>query len=147
MVMKKLILVAIIILGTVAYVGADEIRFDGNFWNKSDKTVKEFFISGILGGIIAGQDRVTASAMEGVEKGQVDMKCFAAISSLKNSLEADMGKIEVEQIVDGIDAFYSDLKNRSIKVKWAFLVVWQQIKGTPEEEIKKFIESVRQNHD
>ena len=145
--MKKLILVVLIILGTVANVGADEVRFDGNFWNKSDRTVKEFFISGVLGGIIAGQDRVTASAMEGVEKGQVDMKCFAAISSLRNSLEADLEKIKVGQIVDGIDAFYSDSKNRSIKVKWAYLVVRQQIKGASEEEIKKFIESVRKNPD
>ena len=141
--MKKLMLVVLIILGTVANVGAEELRFDGNFWNKSDRTVKEFFISGVLGGIIAGQDRVTASAMEGVEKGQVDLKCFAAISSLKNSLEADLEKIKVGQIVDGIDAFYSDSKNRSIKVKWAFPVVWQQTKGTSEEEINKFIESVR----
>jgi hypothetical protein len=143
MVMKKLILVAIIILGTVAYGAADEIRFDGNFWNKSDRTVKDFFVSGILGGIIAGQDRVTTSAMEGVEKGQVDIKCFAAISSLKNSLEADLEKIKVGQIVGGIDAFYSDFKNRSIKVKWAFLVVWQQTKGTSEEDVKKFIDSIR----
>jgi len=141
--MKKLILVVLIILGTVANVGADEVRFDGDFWNKSDRTVKDFFISGVLGGIIAGQDRVTASAMEGVEKGQVDLKCFAAISSLKNSLGADLEKIKVGQIVDGIDAFYSDSKNRSIEVKWAFLVVRQQTKGTSEEEIKKFIESVR----
>ena len=121
--MKTIILVSLMMMGTLAYGAADEIRFDGNFWNKSDRTVKEFFISGILGGIIAGQDRVTASAMEGVEKGQVDIKCFAAISSLKNSLEADLEKIKVGQIVDGIDAFYSDFKNRSIKVKWAFLVV------------------------
>lgn len=142
--MKKLILVAIIIMGTVAYGAADEIRFDGNFWNKSDRIVKDFFISGILGGIIAGQDRVTASAMEGVEKGQVDLKCFAAVSSLKNSLEADMEKLEAGQIVDNMDEFFSDSKNRSIKVKWAYLVVMQQIKGTSEEEIKKFIESIRQ---
>lgn len=141
--MKKLILVAIIILGTVAYGAADEIRFDGNFWNKSDRTVKDFFVSGILGGIIAGQDRVMASAMEGVEKGQVDLKCFAAVSSLKNSLEADMEEIEVGQIVDDMDEFYSDFKNRSIKVKWAFLVVRQQTKGTSDEEIKKFIDSIR----
>jgi hypothetical protein len=42
MVMKKLILVVLIILGTVAYVSADELKFDGNFWNKSDRTVKDF---------------------------------------------------------------------------------------------------------
>ena len=47
-----------------------------------------------------------ASAMEGVEKGQVDMKCFAAISSLKNSLEADMEKIEAGQIVERMDVFF-----------------------------------------
>lgn len=141
--MKKLILVVLIILGTVAYVGADEIGFDGNFWNENDRTVKEFFVSGILGGIIAGQDRVMASAMEGVEKGQIEIKCFGAISSLKNSLESDMEKIKAGQIVDNMDVFYSDFKNRSIKIRWAFLVVWQQIRGTSEEEIKIFIESIR----
>ena len=145
--MKQITLVFLMIMGTVAYVGADEIRFDGNFWKNSDQTTKEFFVSGVLGGIFAGQDRVMASAMEDVEKGKIDMKCFAAISSLKSSLEADMKKIKVGQIVDGIDEFYSDFKNRSIKVKWAYLVVMQQIKGTSEEETKKFIESVRQNPD
>jgi hypothetical protein len=143
MVMKTIILVSLMMMGTVAYGAADDIRFDGDFWNKSDRTVKQFFISGILGGIIAGQDRVMASAMEGVENGQIDMKCFAAISSLKSLLEADMEKIEVGQIVDGMDEFFSDFKNKSIKVKWAYLVVRQQIKGTSEEEIKKFIESIR----
>ena len=145
--MKQITLVFLMIMGTVAYVGADEIRFDGNFWKNSDQTTKEFFVSGVLEGVFTGQDRVMASTMEGVEKGTIGMKCFAAISSLKSSLEADMEKIKVGQLVDGIDEFYSDFKNRSIKVKWAYLVVMQQIKGTSEEDTKKFIESVRQNPD
>ena len=145
--MKRIMLAVLIILVSVVYVGADEVRFDGNFWRQQNRIMKEFFIAGVIGGISAGQDRVLGSAMEGVGDGKISMECFNTVSSLKKSLEAGLMKIEVGQLVDGIDEFYSDFKNRSVKVRWSFLVVMQQIKGTPKEEIEKFIESVRSNPD
>jgi len=145
--MKKIILAVLIILGSVAYSGADEVRFDGNFWRQQDRIMKEFFIAGVMGGINAGQDRVVGSAMEGVGDGKISMECFNTISGMKKSQEAALKKIEVGQLIDGIDEFYSDFKNRSVKVGWSFIVVMQQIKGTPKEEIEKFIESIRRNPD
>ena len=82
-----------------------------------------------------------------VGKAGFSEKCFKTVTSLHESLEDEIKKIAVEQVVDGIDEFYSDFKNRSIDLKWAFLVVMQQIEGKPEKEIKEFLDYIRQNPD
>ena len=80
-------------------------------------------------------------------KPNYNAECFKTVYSLHKSLEVRIKKIDAEQLLDGIDEFYSDFRNRSIDIKWAFLVVMQQIAGKPEKDINQFIEYIRKNPD
>ena len=47
------------------------------------------------------------------------------------------------QIVDGLDTFYKDHQNRSIRLKAAVWLVVNTIAGTPQDELDKMIEYLR----
>jgi hypothetical protein len=42
-----------------------------------------------------------------------------------------------------MDKFYSDPNNKSLRLKWAFLVALERVKGTPDEQIREFTEEIR----
>jgi hypothetical protein len=42
-----------------------------------------------------------------------------------------------------MDAFYGLKKNRALELKWAVLVVMQQLKGSPQSDLENFIEELR----
>ena len=140
---RKILLVVFIVFSTAAIAYGSEPKFDGNFWRQSDRTTKAFFTYGVLGGIRLGQDRVVSTVMQDMTNQTISSKCFQAVSSNVESLASDLKKITTDRIIAGMDQFYSDSRNRSISVKWGFLVVMQQLKGTPKEDIDKFIEHVR----
>jgi len=49
------------------------------------------------------------------------------------------------QLVDGLDSFYADFRNRSIRVADAVWLVVNGIAGTPQEELDTIIENWRRN--
>lgn len=49
------------------------------------------------------------------------------------------------QIADGLDAFYKDYRNRSIKVHDAVWLVVNSIAGKPQRDLDEMIESWRKN--
>ena len=56
-----------------------------------------------------------------------------------------LSTVKVGQLVDGIDAFYSDYKNRSISTHNAVWLVLNGIAGPPKEKLDKMIEAARRN--
>jgi hypothetical protein len=103
---KKTILTFFIIMVSAAYVHAAEVKLNGNFWRKCNETTKELFAAGVLGGIHHGHDRVLGSMMFEVGKPDFNTQCFKKVSNLHKSLEDEIKKIGIEQVVDGIDEFY-----------------------------------------
>ena len=53
--------------------------------------------------------------------------------------------VTVGQLVDGLDVFYSDFRNRTIRVHDAIWLVVNQIAGTPQEELEKMVENWRRS--
>ena len=47
------------------------------------------------------------------------------------------------QLVDGVDTFYKDYRNRSIRVPNALWRVVMQIAGTPQDQLDQMIEDFR----
>ena len=147
MVKNKVFLAILIIFSLVTIAYGSETNFDGKFWRQSDRTTKELFTYGVMGGIELGQDRVISTVMQDMTNQIIGSKCFQSVTKNVDSLESDLKNITAEQIIAGIDQFYSDSRNRTVRVKWGFLVVMQQLKGTPREDIEKFIEHVRNKAD
>ena len=50
-----------------------------------------------------------------------------------------------EQIIDGMNEFYNDIENRSIRVHRVVSLVLHQIKGVTEEVMESLIEEARKD--
>lgn|GEM_PF-2612978 len=54
---------------------------------------------------------------------------------------------ELRQIVDGLDKFYADYANKKILFNMVYPIMILRIRGTPEDEVQKHIENMRQLSD
>lgn len=54
-----------------------------------------------------------------------------------------VGNIIIGQILDGLDSFYGDFKNRKIKISDAIYVVKKQIQGASSEEVEMLCQWLR----
>jgi hypothetical protein len=133
--MKKrifLLIVAIIAISTILHAS----ERDGNGWRTLTSQEKSFFVSGLLDGIDTGFRLGTKD----VKEESCGLK--NAESFFKNHDKYIVGTNN-SQIIDGLDSFYSDFKNRKIPVREAFFVILMQIAGDSEEIINKIVLRLR----
>lgn len=116
-------------------------RRDGNWWSQLDAASKPIYLAGLLDGMRLGND----FSVWGV--GQNSKDCKDAVK-LVQSAYADyrakyLTNVTSIRIVDGLDAFYSDAKNRGILVNGATWLVLNQIAGKPAGEMQALVEKWR----
>ena len=140
---RRMVLTALIILLSATYAYADEVRYDGDFWGQRNRATKELIVSAVFWGAEAGQDRVFAEVILYRAGKSMKVECANAVSDVLKTLQAERKAIRTGQVVDQMDKFYSDPKNKSLRLKWAFLVALEKVKGTPDEEIRQLIEEIR----
>jgi hypothetical protein len=71
-----------------------------------------------------------------------------AIDSYNKMEKQYLANVTNGQLVDGLDEFYKDYRNRTIRINGAVWLVLQGIAGTPKEKIEMMTESWRKNsHD
>jgi hypothetical protein len=133
--MKSLIYFTLILF--IAYVpdlkGAER---DGNGWRTLSNTEKTFFAAGLIDGIDFGA-QLPIQAIS-------DENCgIKAAESFFRQHDKYVVGVATSQVVDGMDAFYSDFKNRKIPVRHAFAVILKQIAGDSNESISKLTENLR----
>ncbi len=138
-------LAAACLLGLLAAlpVIGDDTRFDGHFWRNSDAQTRQLFVYSFMSGVIQGQDRVARRLMIQSSKGEFRPECHRAVSKNANRLEAEMTKLDRGRFIDALDAFYDRPANREIDLKWAVLIVMQQLKGTNPSDIERYIEELK----
>jgi hypothetical protein len=49
------------------------------------------------------------------------------------------------QLVDGLDTFYADYRNRKLRIPDGIWLVLNSVAGTPQQDLEKMIESFRKN--
>lgn len=116
-------------------------RRDGNWWNRLDATSKPIYVVGMLDGMQLGNE----FSVWGVGQSNSDCKDAA---KLMQSAYADyrakyLTNVTNIRIVDGLDAFYADAKNRGILVHGATWLVLNQIAGKPPAEMQALVEKWR----
>ena len=109
----KILLILVVWLSW-CYAETDEIRsgISGSTWNELSKLNKLVYIKGIYSGIMWGR------------------------SKEKNSF---ITNTSIDTVIDGLDTFYQDFRNRNIIVIWGLKIVTKQIRGDNLEEIKSDI--------
>ena len=140
---RRALLTALIILFSVTYAFADEVKYDGDFWRQRNRATKELIVSAVFWGSEAGQNRVFAEVVLNRAGKSIEVECANAVSDVLKTLEDERIAIHTGQVVDNMDKFYSDPRNKSLILKWAFLVAMEQVTGRPDEEIRQLIEEIR----
>jgi hypothetical protein len=75
-----------------------------------------------------------------------DKVCFPKITeSYDFYSEKYLKEVTNDQLADGLDEFYKDYRNRSIRISSATWLVLNSIAGTDKAELEKKIENFRKN--
>jgi hypothetical protein len=140
----RLIAIVIVLCFTASLSRNQEYdRRDGNWWNQLDAITKPIYVAGLLDGMQLGNK----FSVWGIAQNAADCKDAA---KLVDSAYADyratyLTGVTNIRIVDGLNAFYSDTKNRGILVKGALWLVLNQIAGKPQAEVQALVEKWRNN--
>ncbi|MGD0625712.1 MAG: hypothetical protein ABSB32_13450 [Thermodesulfobacteriota bacterium] len=145
--------------------------YDGSDWENWSATHKLYFIEGFLSGAhyiidfhmghthYAGDKFTPQKGFEfylstiGEEKKtftREEMELLMEYAAYEE--KSDLGKyyvadITLGQIVDGLNTFYGDFKNRRIRISDAVYVVKKQIQGASSEEIEVLCQWLRSDRD
>ena len=112
--------------------GQQEGGFDGAFWSTAPREYKTMYVSGFSEGFAYG-------IACGIAKTAV---LLGTDSSNPKLSKAQPPKVAIDQIMAGVDAFYSDWRNRRILVEGAISYVMNQTKG---EEQPEFLTWLREH--
>ena len=77
------------------------------------------------------------------DAGDFRPKCHQAVAQNVNVLETELTRLDRSQFMSALDAFYDLKKNSALELKWAVLVVMQQLQGAPRGDLEDFIEELR----
>jgi hypothetical protein len=115
---------SVMILVLVAAICYAQERRDGNFWR---------------GGICPGCDAAATKTLKTVYiTGMLD----GALLNLPEDFKV-LQHVTIGQVMDGMDRFYGEYRNRSIGVSDALVVVAMEIRGDSPEKIAAHIADVR----
>lgn len=132
-----LVLVLLVSLATPVFAQADRDRRDGNWWMTLDgKTaLKVIFALGLIDGIATGYNFTLSLDPTGTTPDP--WKWYdARVQQFASHVTA--GQLQV-----GLDDFYADYKNRSIRIPTAVYLVLNSIAGTPKANLDVMIEKAR----
>lgn len=125
-----------------AFGAAD--RFDGHFWRQSDQRTRQLVIYSFMSGVVQGQDRVARRLLMKSGGEGFRPECHKAVSKNVNRLETELTQLDRSQFMHALDAFYELKKNRPLELKWAIMVVMQQLKGASLSDLERRIEALKQ---
>jgi hypothetical protein len=131
-----------LLLGIAIPGYAQDGRRDGNWWLSTDKTIRLGYVVGFLDGIHLGERFSYWKLTSDAENTPCVKKMLLASSEYEDKY---LSNVKIRQLNDGLNDFFSDYKNRRIKVDDAMWLVLNGIAGTPREELDKMIENFRRN--
>ena len=108
---------------------------DGYFWAEISDPEKQAYITGVIDGAIT----------VGVE-----IQFFIEDESAKKQISAILDnydlkeQFDISKVVVGLNQFYDDYANKKIPIDSAFIIVLKRLRGFPEVELQKEIETLRQ---
>lgn len=123
--------------------GADT-RFDGHFWRQSAPQTRQLFIYSFVSGIVQGQDRVARQLLMKAGGEGFRPECHESVSLNINRLETELAQLDRNLFIATLDAFYEIKRNRPLELKWALLVVLQQLQGASPSDLEHYIETLKQ---
>ena len=129
--LRQILLVILLITSSTRVFAED--RRDGNWWMGIQQIGKVHYMIGLFdGSVLGGQFAYWDYA--GAKDPASQAATQKALSSFQKYSEKYMVNVTSGQLVDGVDAFYSDYKNRSIRIQDAAWIILKGIAGEPPTE-------------
>src|SRR5262249_18562998 len=116
-------------------------RRDGNWWQLQNRSSKLDYATGFLDGMDLGHN-FSFWAIKNDPKMEATSKVAETYTYLLNKYVANVTNF---QMVDGLDKFYEDFRNRRIEVSAGVWLVLNEISGKSEPEMQKMIENWRKS--
>jgi hypothetical protein len=132
--------VSILLFAAVARNASDDRR-DGTWWRELTRVQKTNYMVGFFDGMKLGN---SFSYWGILDKDKNDAAIGKVTGSYDDYDQKYFGHVTNLQLVDGLDTFYSDYRNRVIQVPGAVWLVVNEISGKSDAEMEKMIESWRQ---
>ncbi len=108
---------------------------DGAYWNRLDDAEKTDLVIGILEGL-----NLSESILHIILRNEYSM-CSDILTSIARQTDVYFEGMTVGGIVEGINAFYADARNRNIPISWGVWVVVRQDKH--DRTVGKFVQELR----
>lgn len=121
---------------------AEDGRRDGNWWNIQDQSARAAYIVGFFDGMTLGQ---RFSYWSFAKNKKMNACLEKVLDSYTEYSSKYFNNVTNGQIVDGLNSFYADYRNRRIKIADAVWLVVNGIAGTPQKELDTMTESWRRN--
>lgn len=119
---------------------AEGSRRDGNWWLAQNRSTHAEYVIGFFDGMDLGHNFSFWALIKDKEMNV----CIGKIMESYAEFDSKYFKnITNGQVVDGLNSFYADFRNRSIRVADAVWLVVNAIAGTPQEELDTMIEKWR----
>lgn len=134
--LRKVLLGALFV--SIALVArAQDAIWDGNWWRVLEKTQKQSVVLGFFIGANHGCQLSTTAFADGfpVEGSSITTRC---VENMKT-----FGRTNTGQLVEGLDALYSDFRNRSVPFGMAMWYVANQASGTHQSRLNELIDAMR----
>ena len=140
--MKRLLIVlSFLLLALPICLHAQRERRDGNWWNGESRDGKLSYITGFFDGMELGHE-FSYWGMKTTDKGP--SSCMGdTVASYEEYGNKFFSNVTNSQLVDGVDNFYKDYRNRSIRVHDAVWLAVNSIAGKSQRDMDTMIEGWR----
>jgi hypothetical protein len=112
-------------------------NYDGYWWRGLSVERKFGFIDGFGTGSAAICDALDVE-MAKYSQGSGKPNFGTSCSSLPSLAVFTGPKVTVNQVVEGLDYFYSDYRNQYVPVTWAITYVFLELKGADPQALEKY---------
>lgn len=130
---KLLVTLGVLLAVTTAPAFADENRRDGNWWLIQTYSTKVTYLVGFFDGMDLGRN-FTVWGLP-TKKGQLASSAqFDGMTSYDKYNGKYLNNVTSGQLASGLDSFYSDYRNRTIRTPEATWLVLKTIAGEPPSE-------------
>jgi hypothetical protein len=136
--MKTLLLTTLLFAVSFS-LHAEDIRRDGNWWLEQTHVFRSAYMLGFFDGTNLGHE-----FSFWIDK--YEPACLAKKhESYDRHFYKYMKNVTRTQLVDGVDVFYKDDRNRKLDLASAVWFTVNVIAGTPQADLNKMVESLRKN--
>jgi hypothetical protein len=139
MIMRSALAIGFVIFLAMAVAWGSDHRQDGNWWRKQNDSFKV----GVIIGFARGEEVGQLNAARTFRLAHGDDRCVSAVTDHVLKAKGTFSNTTVGQIIDGVETFYADYRNRTIWFHSAIQFVLDGIKGTPRDELDRMIEDAR----